>query len=509
MSHYDETIVFPLHAEHIRFSWKTRYFFLVHGIKIASGESFPLDYLRYAYQDDAAKGALIYEELFLYGFNFHTEKPLPLFPEDASPSDEVLLSLNKSPFPFAKVESPAFAKIIEDLEVAVMGDLNGMNYHRLLEKAPSLRLHEELSSLGYGILPWEHLEMDRRGNDFLYWPEGREGLACPNFFLPFLADLLTASPKLVSFYQRVGVRHYLDFFQLGFGQVEYMARLIAKQGMSPAEASQHQMALWSFAYDLEESKRELNAVDLDWHYLFYPTPEGVSPEERRVLSKYHFIDRPFASDLLLANAFNARDLPTPLKKDAALLEEYGFHDLSVLTKWVLFEPIDSFGAGGRKYGYALNPEFVLNAVKVSCLYEGSRAPSIVAYSALDLEEKVGHFLGENNPERALDCLFDTKQYLFSSNLAKTKGLLAYILSGEGKYAYDPDLGVVGQKPSIAALKPLKERLLGFHSFLPFETLKAFYDETGISPLLLFQDKVVSVEYDPYPVLLLEKKKKRA
>ena len=69
----NDVVVFPNHAENIRFSWRTRYFFLTHKIAIETGSTFPLDFLRGVMREDEIRGNLIYTELYLFGFNFHLE----------------------------------------------------------------------------------------------------------------------------------------------------------------------------------------------------------------------------------------------------------------------------------------------------------------------------------------------------------------------------------------------------------------------------------------------------
>ena len=124
----NDEVIFPNHAENIRFSWRTRYFFLSHKIAIKTGTVFPLDLIRDEIRHNDVLGLLLFQELYLFGFNFHSEEPLPLYPPDVLNKDRVLLSLDKGPFLFGRVKNKKLRKIFRDLDVMVNSDLNGMSY---------------------------------------------------------------------------------------------------------------------------------------------------------------------------------------------------------------------------------------------------------------------------------------------------------------------------------------------------------------------------------------------
>ena len=501
----NDEVIFPNHAENIRFSWRTRYFFLSHKIAIKTGTIFPLDLLRDEIRHNDVLGMLLFQELYLFGFNFHSEEPLPLYPPDVLNKDRVLLSLDKGPFLFGRVRNKKLRKIFRDLDVMVNSDLNGMSYERLLSFTNIRFLAQKIEELGYAIEPWDNLAMERIGSTFLYWPEGREGLATPNFFLPFLSDLMSADIKLISLYRRVGLKRYGDFFHLNFGRVEFIGRLIAKQGMDPYEASLHQVALWTFVYELEEARRQLNEVNLDDRFLFYPIAKGHGEEEVAVLKKYLAVNIPFGRDLVLANAYNYKDLPTSLKGEAERLNNLEIRDLTIFTSEILNKTIDTYRVNGSPYLYALSPEFVFHGVLDSLL--DLSEPHLVTYNALDLTTKVDHYLAHNEPEKALDVLFDSKPYLPQSALRKIPGILAYIQSGEGKYALDKDIKVVGLKDSLDTLAKRKERLFVRKSYVSFEAVKDFYQNSGVSPLRHLREiGYLNTDYDPFPIVMKGKKK---
>ena len=502
----NDVVVFPNHAENIRFSWRTRYFFLTHKIAIETGSTFPLDFLRGVMKEDEVRGNLIYTELYLFGFNFHLETPLPLYPSDVLNRDRVLISLDQGPFMMGKVKNKKLRKLFHDLEVMVTSDLNGMSYERLLAFSGMRKLMFQLEDMGYVVEPWDNLQMERLGTSLLYWPEGREGLALPRFFLPFLSTLLSSDYKLIACYRRVGLRRYGDFFHLNFGKVEYLARLIGRQGLDPYETGLHQLALWTFAYRLEEAKRELNNVGLDERFLFYPVPKGLLSDAREVMNKYLAISIPFARNLTLANSFNFKDLPSNLKGEEALLDCLGIHDLSIFSSQILNQSIETYRVSGTPYREAVNPEFILRGLLDSL--EKLEEPHLVTYEPSVLNAKIEKRLKENDPDGVLDALLDSRSFLSGAALKEIPGLTAYVRLQSRKYAYSNDLKVVGLRESIANLEMMKEGIMVVRGTIPFEELMRFYEATGVSPLcFLKENKMQGVDYNPYPDILLEKRKK--
>ena len=350
--------------------------------------------------------------------------------------------------------------------------------------------------------------MERLGTSLLYWPEGREGLAIPRFFLPFLSTLLSSDHRLIECYQRVGIRKYGDFFRLNFGKVEYLARLIGRQGMDPYETGLHQLALWTFAYRLEEAKRDLNNVGLDDRFLFYPIPKGLLVEARDVMNKYLAISIPFARNLTLANSYNYQDLPTNLKGEESLLSSLGIKDLSIFSGKILSQPIDTYRVSGTPYRESVNPDFILHGLLESL--ENLEEPHLVIYEPGKLNEKVAKRLKDNDPDGVLDALLDSKPFLSLSALKDIPGLIGYTRLHSKKYAYSKELRLVGLKESIAKLEKMKDEMLVVRGSVPFAEMMRFYESSGVSPLCyLKENKMQGVEYNPYPDILLVKKKKKS
>lgn len=501
-----DLVIFPAHTENIRFTWRTRYFFISHGIKIKDGNSFPLDELRRFYKNNNPEGALLYTELYLYGFSFHSEVNFGFFPKDCDPDGPVIISAEKSAFPLGKIKDKKLRKLFRDLEVMVYSDVNGMYYERLRSFLGAKNVSEMLRDIGYAITAWSKLDMESFGACFLYWPEGREGLAIPNFFVPFFADLIGADERLIRFYQRVGIKKYEDFFFLNFGRVEYMARLIAKQGMPVYEAGLHQVALWSFVYRLEEAKRALNEVGLDLRFLFLPLPKGLYPEQEEVLRKYSLISLPFGHSLDLAKAYADGYLPKEIGPIEGVLREYGIHDLTPWTIFVLKKKIDSYTLSGTSFRYASDPSLMMEVV-ISSLRNGIVAPKGVVSSTGERSDRINGFFSKNEPEKALSSLFGERRYLPIEEVKKIPGLIAYLLSGISAYRLDEDTGLCGSKEAISSLSMKKKELFFFPTMVPFEEILDFYESNSASPLLYLEEKAVGLEYDPFPRLLLPKKKK--
>ena len=500
----EDRVIFPSHTGNIRFTWRARYFFLSRRIKIQEGSEFPLDELRRYYQADNHEGALLYTELFLYGFSFHCDFNLGFYPPDCDPDGPVIISADKNSFPLGSVKNKKLRKLFRDLEVMVRSDVNGMYYDRLKR---FLRIPDVTSALrdaGYAITAWSKLDMENFGARFLYWPEGREGLAMPNFFLPFLSDLLGASPALLSFYDRLGIKTYEDFLHLNFGRVEYMSRLIAKQGMTSYEAGLHQVALWSFVYRLEEAKRALNEVDLDLRFLFLPIPEGLYQEQEAVLKKYLLISLPFGHSLSLAEAYARSSLPDELASLAPALSDYGIHNLIPWTIFLLSRRVKTYSLDVSYYRGSSDPGLALEGA-ISLLKSGIHA-SLDLSREEERRAKIADALAKNDPEKALAILFAQKPYLPLETIKKIPGMAAYLSSGESEYRMDEETGLVGSKNSLQLLEKKKHELFFFPHMIPFEEILHFYESSGASPLLYLEEKAVGLEYDPFPRLMLPKKK---
>ncbi|MBO4540753.1 MAG: hypothetical protein J5736_02120, partial [Bacilli bacterium] len=462
------------------------------------------DELRRYYQRDNREGALLYTELFLYGFSFHCEFNLGFYPPDCDPDGPVIISADKNPFPLGNVKNKKLRKLFRDLEVMVYSDVNGMYYDRLQRFLGLRGISEMLRSIGFAITAWSKLDMENFGARFLYWPVGREGLALPNFFLPFYADLISASPSLLSFYDRLGFKRFEDFLHLNFGRVEYLSRLIAKQGMSAYEAGLHQVALWAFVYRLEEAKRALNEVDLDLRFLFLPIPQGLYKEQEEVLRKYLLISLPFGHSLSLAEAYARGDLPPELENLRTVLADYGIRNLIPWTVFLLQRRIKTYSLAGSMYREANDPSLALEGA-ITLLKNGAGLSLGIA----DEEErrsKIADLLAKNDPEKALAILFAQKVYLPLEALKKIPGMVAYLKSGESSYGYDEETGLAGTLNSLKILEKRKRELFFFPHMIPFEEILHFYEESGASPLLYLEEKAVALEYDPFPRLLLPKRK---
>ncbi len=499
-----DLVLFPSHTQNIRFTWRARYFFLSRGIKIQKGSQFPLDELRRYYQADNHEGGLLYSELFLYGFSFHCEFNLGFYPPDCDPDGPVIISAEKSAFPLGSIKNKKLRRLFRDLEVMVYSDVNGMYYDRLKRFLGVNGVSAMLRGLGYAITAWSKLDMENFGARFIYWPEGREGLAMPSFFLPFLSDLIGASPALVSFYDRLGFRRYEDFLRLNFGRVEYLARLIAKQGMSPYEAGLHQVALWAFVYRLEEAKRALNEADLDLRFLFLPIPQGLYPEQEKILRKYLLISLPFGHSMSLAKSYAEGRLPEELQSLAPVLGDYGIHNLVPWTIFLLQRRIKSLSLETSYYRGANDPGLILEGALT--LLKNGVGVSLDFQSEEERRAKIADALAKNDPEKGLSILFAERRFLPLETIKKIPGMAAYLSSGQSQYAFDEETGLAGLKNSLQVLDKSKRELFFFPHMIPFEEILRFYEEHNASPLLYLEEKAVGLEYDPFPRLLLPKKK---
>ncbi len=224
------------------------------------------------------------------------------------------------------------------------------------------------------------------------------------------------------------------------------------------------------------------------------------------MNKYLAISIPFARNLTLANSFNFKDLPSNLKGEEALLDCLGIHDLSIFSSQILNQSIETYRVSGTPYREAVNPEFILRGLLDSL--EKLEEPHLVTYEPSVLNAKIEKRLKENDPDGVLDALLDSRSFLSGAALKEIPGLTAYVRLQSRKYAYSSDLKVVGLRESIANLEMMKEGIMVVRGTIPFEELMRFYEATGVSPLcFLKESKMQGVDYNPYPDILLEKRKK--
>ena len=182
-------------------------------------------------------------------------------------------------------------------------------------------------------------------------------------------------------------------------------------------------------------------------------------------------------------------------------------DLSIFTEKMLSESIETYRVSGTPYREAVNPEFILRGLLDAL--EKLEEPNLVTYEPSKLNEKVEKRLRENDPDGIMDALLDSKPFLSASALKEIPGLLPYVKIESKKYGYSKELKIVGLKESLANVEALKDSLIVIRSSIPFEAMMRFYEATGVSPLCyLKENKMQGVDYNPYPDILLEKKKRK-
>lgn len=500
-----EQVIFPIHAENLHFTWKTRYFFLRHKISIKSGASFPLDDLRKQYTESEELGAHIYQELFLYGFSFRPVEFIPFYPPDVMADDMVLIANAKGSFDIHAVKERKLRKIIASLDPMVSSDLNGIYLVRLEQLVGGRMLKNTLERLGYRCQAWDKLDVYSRGSGFLWWPEGREGVALPRFFIPLISTLSKADNRLLSFYKRVGLKRYGDFLNLTLARCEFISRLIMRLKLDRYHSGEEQLSLWRFVYDMEQCKRDLNEANLPLDFLYVPLANGLNEVEEKCLSKWVAGGIPYASNFDLAYAFEQKTLPDSLLGEAPLLASLNIRDLSIFSKGLLKKPIDYYRVEGSIYNFAVNPEFIMEGV-ISSLEMGHPL-SLVSYSGKLLYDKVNKSLSQNDPEAALDYLFAARSIIPLTDLKQIPGMAAYLSANLGKYRIEADLGAVGLSESILNLSLEKQRISSA-SMVGFEYLKGIYEKYGFSLLSYLKEKEPSIAYAPYPVLLYGRMRKK-